>query len=312
MAEMEIVLLGTSSAVPTARRGLSSVALIRDGESFLFDCGEGTQMKMIKAAFPRRKFHHIFITHLHGDHIFGLGGLISTLNLGERNIPLTIHGPSGIARYIRFLVGFPRPTRLGFELHFNEFEPGFEGVVVEGEDWQVRAAPLKHTLPAWGFRFEEKDLPGRFDASRADELGVPFGPERGLLQRGESITLSDGRRVDPADLVGPARRGRAVAYCTDTAPCAGAHALARDVDLLIHEATFGDDLQEMARARLHSTIREAATVARNAGAQRFVATHFSTRYDGPLLDELRVQGESVYPEMIMARDLLRISLPPVP
>lgn len=312
MADMEVVLLGTSSAVPTARRGLSSVALIRDGESFLFDCGEGTQMKLIKASFPRRKFHHIFITHLHGDHIFGLGGLISTLNLGEREIPLTIHGPLGIARFVRFLVGFPRPARLGFELHFNEWEPDFAGVVLESEEWLVRAAPLKHTLHATGFRFEERDLPGRFDATRADALGVPFGPERGHLQRGESVTLADGRIITPAELVGPPRRGRSFAYCTDTAPCAGALALARDADLLVHEATYGDDLQEMARARLHSTIREAATIARNAGARQFVATHFSTRYDGPLLDELRLQGESVFPDMLMARDLLRVTLPPVP
>lgn len=309
---MEVTLLGTSSAVPTARRGLSSVALVREGESFLFDCGEGTQMRLIKAAFPRRKFHHIFITHLHGDHIFGLGGLISTLNLGEREYPLHIHGPVGIQRYVQFLLGFPRPTRLGFEVLFDELDPRFDGVVLETADYRVLAAPLLHTLPTHGYRFEERPLPGRFDATRADELGVPFGPERGLLQRGESITLADGRVISPEQLVGPERAGRAFAYCTDTAPCENGLRLAHQVDVLVHEATYGDDLAEMARDRRHSTIREAATVALRAGARRFIATHFSTRYDGPLLEQLRSEGESVFPGLIMAKDLLTLTLPPVP
>lgn len=305
-------MLGTSSAVPTARRGLSSVALIREGESFLFDCGEGTQMRLIKAEFPRRKFHHIFITHLHGDHIFGLGGLLSTLNLGEREYPLHIHGPIGIARFVNFLLGFPRPARMGFEILFHEFDARFSGTVLETPEYRVEAMPLVHTLPAHGFRFEEMDIPGRFDASLADTLGVPFGPERGVLQRGGSITLQDGRVVHAAELVGPARRGRAFAYCTDTAYCENAVILARGADVLVHEATYGDDLAEMAKDRRHSTIREAATVARRAGVKQFVATHFSTRYDGPLMEQLRSEGESVFPGLLMAKDLLRVSLPPIP
>ncbi len=309
---MEVIMLGTSSAVPTARRGLSSVALIREGESFLFDCGEGTQMRLIKAEFPRRKFHHIFITHLHGDHIFGLGGLISTLNLGEREYPLHIHGPIGIERFVRFILGFPRPTRMGFEVIYDELDPRFDGTVLETDEYRVLAKPLVHTLPALGYRFEEHDLPGRFDATRADALGVPFGPERGALQRGNSITLADGRVIHPDALVGPSRPGRAFVYCTDTAYCDNAIALAHNADVLVHEATYGDDLAEMARDRRHSTIREAATVAVRAGAKRLIATHFSTRYDGPLMEQLRTEGESVFPGMIMAKDLLRITIPPVP
>jgi ribonuclease Z len=277
---VEVIFLGTSSAAPTIRRGLSAVAVLREGETFLFDCGEGTQFRMLKAEIPRRKFHHIFITHLHGDHIFGLGGLISSLNLGEREYALHIHGPKGIGRFVEFMVTFPRRTRLGFELLIDELTPGQGGVVLDEPEYQVLAAPLEHTIPAFGYRLQEKPLLGRFDAATADRLGVPFGPERGRLQRGEAITLADGRVVQPSEVVGPARRGRSVAYVTDTAPCAGGFELAEDVDLLIHESTYADELHDMAVDRKHSTIRQAATIAREAGARMFAATHFSTRYDG--------------------------------
>lgn len=305
---MEVIILGTSSAAPTMRRWLSGTAILRDGEVLLFDCGEGTQFRFMKAELPRRKFGKIFITHLHGDHIFGLPGFIATMNLGQRDIPLTVYGPKGIRRYLDFILSFPRPTRLGFELNVEELPPTFEGVVCEENDYVVTAAPLDHTIPALGYRFQEKDLLGRFDGERADALGVPFGPERGALQRGESITLHDGTVIQPSDLVGPPRKGKSVAYITDTGFCVAAKRLAADVDLIIHEATYGDDELEMALDRKHSTIRHAATIARSAGAKKFVATHFSTRYEGSALAQLEAEGRQVFPDLIMAHDLIRIDV----
>jgi ribonuclease Z len=305
---MEVVILGTSSAAPTLRRWLSGTALLREGEVFLFDCGEGTQLRFMKAELPRRKFRHIFITHLHGDHIFGLGGFISTMNLGGRDIPLVVHGPKGIRRFVEFMTTFPRPTRLGFELSVEELAPGYEGLVVEDEEWAVTCAPLDHTIPAFGYRFQEKDRPGRFDGELADRLGVPFGPERGALQRGETITLANGETVRPEQLIGPPRPGKSVSYVTDTGFTIAARRLALDTDLLIHEATYGDDSLEMALDRKHSTIRHAATIAKGARAKKFVATHFSTRYDGPALAQLESEGREVYPDLIMAYDLLRVEV----
>ncbi len=305
---MEVVILGTSSAAPTLRRWLSGTAILRNGEVFLFDCGEGTQFRFMKADLPRRKFGNIFITHLHGDHIFGLGGFISTMNLGQRDIPLDIWGPKGIKRFVDFIVGFPRPTRLGFELRVHELHHDFSGIVTETDEYYVRACPLDHSIPAFGYRFQEHDRPGRFDAEQADALGVPFGPERGLLQRGQAITLPDGRVIRPESLIGTPRPGKSLAYVTDTAFCANARHLAENVDLLIHEATFADELLEMAVLRKHSTIRHAATIAKEAGARRFIATHFSTRYDGPALAQLEAEGREVFPDLIMAHDLLRVEI----
>lgn len=306
---MEVIILGTSSATPTLRRGLSGTVLMREGETFLFDCGEGTQFRLMQAEIPRRKFHHIFITHLHGDHIFGLGGLISTLNLGKREIPLHVHGPKGIARFVEFMVNFPRPTRLGFSLECHEYPRNHRGVIAESKEWVVTSRPLDHGMPTLGYRFQEKDRPGRFDEERATEMGVPFGPLRGHLIRGEDITLEDGRVVRASDIVGPPRPGRSFAYCTDTAYSEEARLLAEDADLILHEATFCDEDEDMARDRKHSTIRQAAMTARDAGARRFVATHFSTRYDGPAMKRLEKEGREVVPDLIMARDLTRIAIP---
>lgn len=305
---MEVVILGTSSAAPTLRRWLSGTALLREGEVILFDCGEGTQFRFMKADLPRRKFKKILITHLHGDHIFGLGGFISTMNLGGRDVPLDIYGPRGIKRFIEFITTFPRATRLGFPIHVHELPIDYKGVVCEEDEYVILCTPLDHTIPALGYRFQERDLPGRFDGEKADALGVPFGPERGRLQQGKSITLADGRVIRPEDLIGPPRTGKSVAYITDTGYCENAREIADGVDLLIHEATFGDELLDMALARKHSTIRHAATIARAARARKFVATHFSTRYDGAAMSELEAEGRSVYPDLIMAHDLIRIEV----
>lgn len=305
---MQVTILGTSSAVPTFKRALSATILDREGESFLFDCGEGTQFQLMRAGARRGRLGTIFITHLHGDHFYGLPGLLSSFGLNRRETPLDVYGPAGIGRFIDFVLSFPRRLHLDFEVRVHEIPHDFEGLVVEQKEWLVRTVPLQHRLPTQGYRFEEKPKPGTFDGELADRLGIPFGPERGRLIRGESVTLADGRVVHPSEVVGPPRPGRTFVYCTDTAFCLQAKRLAQDCDLLLHEATYGDEFEELARDRRHATIRQAATIARAAKARRFVATHFSTRYDKAALAELETQGREVFPDLLMAQDLMTIEV----
>lgn len=302
---MKITVLGTSSAIPTFKRGLSSTLLEREGESFLFDCGEGTQFQLMRAGARRGRLRSIFITHLHGDHFYGLPGLLSSFNLNQREQPLTIYGPVGIKRFVDFVLGFPKRLAYTYEVTVREIPHGHRGIVFEGDEVLVRTRPLDHRVPTQGYRFEEKPRPGTFDAARADELGVPFGPERGRLQRGESIVV-DGRTITPEEIVGPPRPGKSFAYCTDTGFCLDAKRLAQDCDLLLHEATYGDEMMQLAFERKHTTIRQAAAVARGARAKAFVATHFSTRYDRDSIELLEAEGREVYPDLVMATDLMTL------
>lgn len=305
---MQITILGTSSAVPTFKRSLSGTLLDRGAECFLFDCGEGTQFQLMRAGARRGRLAHVFITHLHGDHVYGLAGLMSSLALNQRDIPLHIHGPVGIKRYVDFFRSFPKRMTHGFPIEVHELPPGYEGEVASGKDWSVNTLPLLHRVHTQGYRFEELPRPGEFDGDKADELGVPFGPERGELVRGRPVTLDDGRVIQPEDVVGPSRPGRTFVYCTDTGFCINAKRLAQDCDLLLHESTYGDDFAHLAEERMHATIRQAATVARAARARQFVATHFSTRYDKQKIKRLEAEGREVYPDLIMAKDLMTLDV----
>ncbi len=307
-SSMRVTVLGTSSAIPTFKRALSATLVERDGDAMLFDCGEGTQYQLMRCSARRGRLSTILITHLHGDHYYGLPGLLSSLSLNQREKGLKIIGPRGIAHYLDFILNFPRRQHQSFPIDVQEIEPGFEGVLVDEENFRVLTAPLDHRLPTQGYRLEEKARPGAFDGAKADALGVPFGPERGQLLRGESITLASGRTIHPEDLIGPPRPGKCFAYCTDTTLSFGAVKLARNADLLLHESTYGDAFHHLAQERKHATIREAAAVARAAGARRFVATHFSTRYDRELIKVLKQEGEGIYPDIIFAQDLMTIEL----
>ncbi len=272
----------------------------------LFDCGEGTQYQLMRAGTKRGKLNTILITHLHGDHYYGLPGLLSSLSLNQREHPLTIFGPRGIARYVDFVLNFPRRHHQTFEVNVEEIDTGFSGLLRETKEYRILTEPLVHRLPTQGYRVEEKPRLGVFDATKADDLGVPFGPERGQLLRGESITLADGRVITPDDLVGPPKAGQSFAYCTDTTLCLGAKRLAKNAGLLIHESTYSDEFHHLAQERMHATIREAAAVARAAGAKQFIATHFSTRYDREKIKDLEREGQEIYPDLIMAQDLMTV------
>ncbi len=284
----DVIPLGTSGAVPAHGRHLAACALRRGGRVFLFDCGEGTQYRLMHAGLRRSRIASVFITHLHGDHLYGLPGLLSTMALQDRTAPLTVVGPEGLRTAMQALPGL-RDGALPFEVDYVEVGEGLEReVVFEDGGCTVEARPLKHRVFVMGFRYEEKVRPGRVDAARAEALGVE--PRQiGALVRGEAVTTAAGRIVRPEEVVGPERPGVAVAYCLDTAPCDGARALADGADLLVHDATFAEEHAGRAAETGHSTARQAAEVARDAGARRLLLTHFSARYDdlAPLVEEAR-------------------------
>jgi ribonuclease Z len=304
---MKIVLLGTSSAVPTLTRGLSATALVREGDVFLFDCGEGTQLQIMRSTVKRSRIHSIFIGHLHGDHLYGIAGLISTLQLDGREEPLNVFGPEGLRN---FLTAAFRTGDLDFKfgLKVQEFPRGFRGRVLEENEYYVEALPLDHSIFCLGWRFQEKDRPGEFNLDKALELGIPRGPLYRKLQLGETITLEDGRIITPDQVVGPKRRGKSVAYCLDTQFTERSIELAHECTALIHETTFGSEETNMARERKHSTMEDAARVAKEAGVANLVATHFSSRYDGRQVARIADEARNLFEPIIVGKDLLEIDI----
>jgi len=304
---MKIVLLGTSSAIPTLTRGLSSTALVREGDVFLFDCGEGTQLQLMRSSVKRSRIHSIFIGHLHGDHLYGIAGLLSTLHLDGREAPLNVFGPEGLRAFLNAAF---RTTDLQstFKLTVQEFPRGYRGRVLDEEEFYVEALPLDHSIFCLGWRFQEKDKPGVFNLETAQELGIPRGPLYGKLQHGESIKLEDGRTITPDMVLGPARQGKSVVYCLDTQFSDRSIRLADKCTALIHETTFGPDAVDMARERKHSTMEDAARVAKEAGAAHLIATHFSSRYDGRQIAQIGEEARAVFENITVGRDLLEIDI----
>ena len=304
---IDVIFLGTSSATPTPRRNVSSLAVLTEKESLLLDAGEGTQRQILHSGFRRGRIDRIFITHLHGDHFYGLIGLLSSFQLNRREEPLLLAGPVGLARYIDFMKRLSQ-TDFSYELIIQEWGHLQEPTpVLETDDFILTAAPLRHRLFTLGYRLEEKSRLGRFDAEKADALGVPNGPERGRLQRGEDLTLADGRVVRSAELVGVPRAGTVLTFCTDTTYCPHSVALARGADLLIHECTFLPADASQARRTLHSTLDDAVRVAREAEVKQLALTHFSTRYMGDMWP-FQQEAEAAWPGVILARDFMQIHL----
>ncbi|RME03502.1 MAG: ribonuclease Z [Deltaproteobacteria bacterium] len=302
---MELIILGTSSAMPTLHRGLSSTLFQYNGEIFVFDCGEGTQMQMLRVGLRRGKIRAIFISHLHGDHYYGLAGLLTTLSLDERTAPLQLFAPVGIKTFLRAIRAIG-PKALNFPLEVRELRPGFSGTILEGPDYTISAMPLDHTVLTFGYRFQQKTRPGRFQVERARALGVPEGPLFGKLQRGEVIELAGGVRVHPEQVLGPPRPGKSFVYCLDTAFCENAIALSENAHTLVHEATYTEAFSQLARERKHATMAQAATVAKEARVSRLVAVHFSARFSD--LRPLEAEGRRIFSRIVMGKDLMRIEL----
>jgi ribonuclease Z len=295
--------LGTSASRPTVERGVSALALVREGETLLIDCGEGTQRQMMRYGVSFA-FGDLLFTHFHTDHVLGVLGLLRTLTLQARTEPLRVWGPAGLHALLKRAEGLG-VERLSFPLEATEITPG---TAIARKGYSILPFPVEHRgQAAVGYALIEDERRGRFDPEMARELGVPEGPLWGMLANGQTVTLDDGRTVEAAALVGPTRAGRRVVVTGDTRPCEATVAAAANADLLVHEATFGDEEAVRATETGHSTAREAATIAARASARKLVLTHFSARYSRDPSDLLREAGE-VFPAVACARDGMEIEV----
>ncbi|MCW3033721.1 MAG: ribonuclease [Solirubrobacterales bacterium] len=294
--DLSIFFAGTAGSVPSARRGLPALLVRRGGEKLLFDCGEGTQRQLLRSV-GLADIDAVFITHFHADHWLGLPGMLKSLALRDRDEPLTIYGPRGLAELISSMrVAF---GRLPYELTIAELEPG---EAVAGDGYAITAVPVRHKASAsLGFALVEEPRPGHLDPALAERLGVSPGPDFGRLQRGETVG-----GVAPEQVMGPAREGRKIVISGDTAPCEALAIAAHEADLLVHEATFMHEEVDRARETLHSTARQAAEIARDANVRLLALTHVSARYAG---GELREEARAIFPATEAPRDFDTIDVP---
>jgi len=295
--------LGTSASRPTVERNVTSIAVIREGETLLFDCGEGTQRQMMRygTSFALRD---IFFTHMHADHMLGVIGLFRTLALQGREESMRLWGPPGSEALLTRAIAIGSEKEK-FPVEYREITPE---TPLKRKDYSIVPYPVEHAgKVALGYALIEDTRLGRFNPDLAREMGIPEGPMWGMLHRGQSVTLPDGRVIDASALVGPARPGRRVVFGGDGRPCAGTIEAARDADLLIHEATFADEEAARAVETGHSTAREAAEVASAAGVKQLVLTHLSARYSQSASDLLR-EAREVFPNTTVARDGMEIDI----
>lgn len=299
---LRVSILGSGAALPTPERCTSATTLLYEGEILLFDCGEGTQLQLRRAGLRHGRLSRIFITHMHGDHVIGIMGLLMTMELSGRERPIELYGPPALAEYV---TASARLLSTGFRypIMFHETRPG---VICVAETYKVECLHLNHRILTYGYAFQERDKPGTFDVARAEALGIPKGPLYGRLQRGEAIELPDGRTIHPSDVLGPAKRGRRIAYCLDTRPCPQAAELARDADLLLYDSTLAAGAEQEATEKGHSTSRQAAVLAKEAGVKRLVLTHISSRYTDAR--HLLTGIEGLHDNVVLGRDLMELSV----
>lgn len=297
-------LLGTSASRPTVERNVASLALVREGETLLFDCGEGTQRQMMRFGVSFG-LEDIFFTHFHADHVIGVIGLMRTMSLQGRTERLRLWGPRGAVRTLKRAEDFGM-DRLSFPIEIIEVEPGER--IARREYALVPYAVDHRGARAVGWAMVEEERKGRFNPGLAREMGIPEGPLWGEIHRGRQVTLADGRVIDSSMLVGATRRGRTVVITGDTRPCAATLEIARGADLLVHEATFGDEEAARAVETGHSTAREAAMLARDAGVDRLLLTHFSARYSRDA-SELGKEARQSFEATIVGKDGLEIEIP---
>ncbi|MFL0781077.1 MAG: ribonuclease Z [Prochlorococcus sp.] len=313
---MQVTFLGTSSGVPTRARNVSSLAvrLPQRSELWLFDCGEGTQHQFLRSDLRLSQLSRIFITHMHGDHVFGLPGLLASLGLAGNSSGVDLYGPDPLEDYLQGVLR-TSSTRIGYPLRVHRVKEAAACnlVLLDQEDLLVRCTTLVHRVPAYAYRIEQKPRAGRFDVERAKAMGIPPGPIYAELKRGQPVELEDGRVIDGKDLCGPDRPGVSIVYCTDTVFSEAAVELAQGADLLIHEATFAHGEAEMAFKRQHSTSTMAAQTAAEANVGQLVLTHLSPRYapgNSVTADDLLEEARAIFPNTLVARDFLNLEVTP--
>ena len=306
---LSVTFLGTSAARPTVERNVSGLSLVREGETLLFECGEGSQRQMMRYGISFA-FSEIFFTHFHADHFLGVIGLVRTLGLQGRTDPIRLYGPKGAKKVLTQAISLG-VERAPFQVEVVEVKPG--EVIRDGgrgtrDGYDIRVFATEHGGGSVGYALQEDERFGRFNPDRARELGIPEGPLWGKLQRGEAVGLADGRMVAADAVVGPKRPGRLVVITGDTRPCASVVDAAQGADLLIHEATFGEEEKDRAKETGHSTAREAAQVALAAKAKKLVLSHLSARYSISA-DELVKEAREVFGETTVAKDGMTVEVP---
>ena len=309
---MELYFLGTNAGVPGPQRNVTSICLRLLDERrtlWLFDCGEGTQHQVLRSPLKLSKLEKIFITHLHGDHIFGLPGLLSSRAYQGGMLPLTVYGPVGIKQYIEVSLGLSQ-SRIQYTLNIIEHDGG---TIFEDEWFKVEASLLEHRISSYGYRITEKDRPGSLDVQQLKRLGLKPGPLFGQLKRGEEITLLNGTVIKAKDVLGQPKLGKVLTILGDTRPCHSGLQLAQYADVLVHEATFLHELASIAHEYYHSTARQAGETAKEAYVGQLLLTHFSSRYKNEeQLEPLLVEAKQVFANTLLAQEheLFSISFQP--
>jgi ribonuclease Z len=301
---MHVIFLGTAGSVPTPDRSLPAVLVKRGNEQLMFDCGEGVQRQMIRAKVGFHKKMKIFVSHMHGDHVLGLPGLLQTMALMDRQKKLEIYGPEGINQFLE-CVRESLQFGLTFPVEIHEIYDA--GIICQEKDYEVEAAKSNHVTPSLAYAFVEKPRPGKFYPEKARALGIPEGELWSKLQHGDTVKLPDGRFVSPEEVLGSPRQGRKIVYTGDTRPFKGFAKFAAGADLVIHDSTFDDALGEKAEVDGHSTPSQAGQQAKKAKAKKLVLTHISARYaDAGLLLE---QARKVFKNALVAEDFMELELP---
>jgi ribonuclease Z len=302
MTQLRIIFLGTGGSWPTVKRNVSSIAVKRGSEIILFDCGEGTQRQFQQSTLSYMQISKIFITHFHGDHFLGLPGLIQTMQLNDRDKPLHIYGPEGIAELTDQLLtlGYFRPS---YRIIAHEVNDGQE---LKFDEYSISALKVNHKIPTLAYRLKELERPGMFNKSKALKLGIPEGPLFSKLQKGHTITLSNGEKITPDMILGPSRKGRKIVISGDTKPCDQIIAFSEDADILIHEATFDSRLQDIAKEYGHTTASQAAEIAKKARVEKLFLVHISPRYlDFHVLEE---EARSVFAHSYVPKDFQEVEV----
>lgn len=299
---MELLFLGTGAGLPAKTRNVSSIALKLLEERnavWLFDCGEATQHQILYTSIKPKKIEKIFISHLHGDHIYGLPGLISSRVFQGGESPLAVYGPAGIEAFVKTSL-LVTGTKLSYPLEIIEIE---EGAVFEDDRFKVVAKKVSHGMESYGYRIEEKDLPGALQVEALVKKGILPGPIYQRLKNGETIRTEKGEIINGKDFMGPAKKGRIIAYTGDTRRCDNLIDLAQQADVLIHEATFGKEEDDLAHLYFHSTTEQAAATAKKAKVKQLILTHISARYQGDAKKkQLELEANKIFPKTVVASD----------